>query len=60
MKIMARIKRKGAKSIPPIIGSLRLMGYNTGSVADIRNRTMGLYGSALTQEIITRPKIINM
>ena len=50
-KMMAMIRIIGEKSSPPPrAGTKRRIRPRTGSVTWYRKRTMGLYGSALTQE----------
>jgi len=44
----------GLKSKPPRSGILYRIGAKIGSVARNKNCTNGLYGSASTQEMITR------
>jgi len=46
--------------MPPRLGSLRLMGYRTGSVTDVKKRTIALYGSGFTQEITALAIIIHI
>ncbi len=49
INMITRITIIGEISIPIDKPSLRLIGLNTGSVTECRNRTIGLYGSGFTQ-----------
>ena len=42
------------------VGSRRRIGRSTGSVTRYRKRTIGLYGSGLTHEMIARAMMIQM
>ena len=59
--MIARITMIGEKSMPPrLMGSLRLIGYSTGSVTELRNLTTALKGSGFTQEMTARAMMIHM
>jgi hypothetical protein len=61
MKSIIKMSTKGERSIPgPTSGTYRRIGLNSGSVDSCRNLTKGLFGSALNQDAMARPKIINI